>query len=653
MALLSRIKKYWRWGVIALALLPVWPGLAQTGGPVVLINQVIDQDFPHISARVTVLDQSGPAIDNLGPANFLLWEDGRAVTNVSVAPVPLAQADPLSLVLALDVSGSMEEADETGVLKIEAARAEAKSLLGSLGAADQVAIIAFSETIVTAQPFTTDRAALTAALDGLQLDGDTALNDALFQAADVVGGLPPGKKAIILLTDGLNTHGNLTLDDALNRARQSGVPVYTVGFFTAGMEAGRRSKAEAALTRIATVTNGHYYSAPTAQQLGQTFQILAQLLRLQYQVSFESNLTADCVPHELKVRVTVQGQDGDDFDRFNACPPAPAIANLSGPADGAVVSKVISFTARIEPSPPVQIMEAIFRAGDVSQQITASPFNFVWDTTGLPPGPYRLSANIIDSTGLTHTVERAVTVEPPLTVHIITPAEGDELRSNLQIKVEVSGQGQVARLDLWWNDDRLATFTQPPFEFTLNTGQYLDGDYILRVQAEEADGFTTEQSLTVQVRAVTTNAGWWLAVITGLLLVALVIPLGIRARRRASAAAVPALGAAISVAPGGTLPPPAWLEALTGQQPGTRFALLIPETIVGRSRADNDIPVAGRTVSRRQATIKVYDGRYIFYDLHPTNPTLINQLEITGPHQLCQDDLIEIGDTIFKFTLKE
>ncbi|MFQ5616091.1 MAG: hypothetical protein ACE5GO_06495, partial [Anaerolineales bacterium] len=56
--------------------------VAQETGPIVVISQVNDQNFPRVTARVTVLDQSGLAIDNLDAANFLVWEDNRAVPNV-------------------------------------------------------------------------------------------------------------------------------------------------------------------------------------------------------------------------------------------------------------------------------------------------------------------------------------------------------------------------------------------------------------------------------------------------------------------------------------------------------------------------------------------------------------------------------------------
>jgi VWFA-related protein len=624
--------------------------IAQETGPTVVVSQVNDQNFPRVTARVTVIDDSGLAIDNLGPNDFLVWEDNQAVRNVSAMPVPPDQAEPISLVLALDVSGSMDEADENGILKIDAARAEAKSLLNTLGPNDQVAIISFSEGITVEQPFTSDRAALQAAVDRLQLDGDTALNNALFEAADLTDTLPRGKKAIILLTDGLNTFGDLTLDDALDRAKRSGVPVYTVGFFTSGIDPALRTEAEAALTRIATVTNGRYFAAPTAEELGVTFQTLALLLRLQYELSFESALVADCETHELKVRVSYKGQDGDDFDVLNACV-GDVEPIFEGPSDGDTVSKSVSFTPQV--APPVRIEAVEYQVDGTSKTLTSPPFSFDWDVTYVPPGSHTLTARVTDSIGNVHSIERTITVVPPLALQIIAPMDGEEVSRQMEARVEVSGPGEVARVEFVWDEELLGTVTTPPFDYNIDTKQYLDGEYTLLVRAYEVDGYKTEETITVIVKAVTTNAGLWIALGLGILILALVIPLGIRARRRAVIPTSTAPARTGPVNPTVSTAPSAWLEVVRGSMPGQRFALSEVEATLGRSRTENDIHTPGRTASRQQAIIKVSDGLYVFYDLNPTNPTIINGHEIAGSHELYEGDQIEIGDMTLKFTYKE
>lgn len=384
-----------------------------------------------------------------------------------------------------------------------------------------------------------------------------------------------------------------------------------------------------------------------------TFQTLSQLLRLQYAISFESGLVADCRPHELKVRVTHKNLDGDDFDVFNACPPNPPAVDIAGPADGDVVSKLISFTPHI--SPPVKIIAAEYQIDGAPQAaFTSAPFNFEWDTTHAAPGLHIVIIVITDSIGDVHTIERKVSVAAPLTLKIVYPAEGSELTAPAEAKVEVTGPGQVSRVEFLWNGEVLDTDSSPPFVAAIDARKYLDGEYTLLVRAIEADGYSSEQSITVAVKPdMRTNPIPWIIFGAGLVILALVVPLGIRARRRTvdniriappPVDFVPYSTAAIA---------PAWLEVMQGETPGMRFVLTETETTLGRSRTENDIPIEGRTASRRQATISVSDGHYVYYDLEPTNPTIINAHEIAGSHELNEGDQIEIGDMILKFTFEE
>ena len=88
---------------------------------------------------------------------------------------------------------------------IEQAREAGKIFVSELGPNDQAAVMTFSNTVQVVQPFTNDRAALTAAIDGIQAAGNTALYDAVVSAA----GTAPGgvQRAIVLLSDGLDAGG--------------------------------------------------------------------------------------------------------------------------------------------------------------------------------------------------------------------------------------------------------------------------------------------------------------------------------------------------------------------------------------------------------------------------------------------------------------
>jgi hypothetical protein len=291
--------------------------------------------------------------------------------------------------------------------------------------------------------------------------------------------------------------------------------------------------------------------------------------------------------------------------------------------------------------------------GTLMATATSLPFTFDWDTTELAPGEHTLTVLATDSAGKVHTIEETFTVEPPLSMKIITPQAGEELSEYVEVEAEVSGPGETAKVEFFWNGELQGTVERPPFTLPLTLTDFLEGEYVLLVRAHEIDGYQTED--TVQVNVVKKAGNWGLGIALALviLVLALIIPLGMRARRNRVkdaplAAPVPDIG---SVPPSTTYP--AWLEVVQGPSAGQRYALVNPETTLGRSRADNDIHTPGRMASRRQATIRVSAGQYTYYDYSPTNPTIINGQEIAGSHELYEGDQIEIGDMIFKFTFEE
>jgi pSer/pThr/pTyr-binding forkhead associated (FHA) protein len=87
-----------------------------------------------------------------------------------------------------------------------------------------------------------------------------------------------------------------------------------------------------------------------------------------------------------------------------------------------------------------------------------------------------------------------------------------------------------------------------------------------------------------------------------------------------------------------------------GPDVGRRTPVPIGETSLGRSRSANDIVIPSSTASRRHAAIRADAEGCVYYDIEPTNPTLINDAPIVGSHELRDGDRIRIGDIILRFT---
>ena len=191
--------------------------------------------------------------------------------------IPLEQEkEGVSVVLAIDVSGSMQAADYQPS-RLEAAKSSAKILLESLEPKDSAGIVVFHTGASTSAYLSPFKDKVIEKLEGIApRDGQTAIGDGLSLAVDMATSIPNRKKVVILLSDGVNNAGVISPDEAMEFARANRVQVFTVGL---GSEEpvvlgydffGRAQYAqldEGMLENIAGRTGGHYYKSVDSKTL--------------------------------------------------------------------------------------------------------------------------------------------------------------------------------------------------------------------------------------------------------------------------------------------------------------------------------------------------------------------------------------------------
>ena len=155
-----------------------------------------------ISAYVSVVDSSGQPLTDLTADSFSLLENG---TPVEISSAQITQ-DPIALVLAIDTSGSMAEPTPSGQLAIELAKQSAVSFIAKLAPEDQVAVFSFSDEVVPLQDLDIDHNAAINAVNQLTYKdfGATCLYDAAVEAVQKGSEVAQGRRAVILLTDGVD-----------------------------------------------------------------------------------------------------------------------------------------------------------------------------------------------------------------------------------------------------------------------------------------------------------------------------------------------------------------------------------------------------------------------------------------------------------------
>lgn len=201
-----------------------------------------------------------------------------------------------TIVLAIDTSRSMAATD-VKPSRFEAANAAATTFLDTVPDAYRVGIVSFSTGASTVLTPTTDRDAAKVALGELRLGSGTAIGNAIVRSVELAstdegqqaqsGAKSPS--AVLLLSDGAQTAGGVTPDDAVKEARKLGIPVSTVALGTGDavvqvpLPGGLQQRVTVApdteaLQQIARATGGTFAEAPSAAKLQEVYRDLGTRL---------------------------------------------------------------------------------------------------------------------------------------------------------------------------------------------------------------------------------------------------------------------------------------------------------------------------------------------------------------------------------------
>jgi VWFA-related protein len=180
----------------------------------------------------------------------------------------------VTTVLVLDHSGSMIDPADAGDTKrkIDALKDAAKRFVGLMRKGSQTTLLPFSTVVGKAGAFISDVDQLKARIDELKPRGGTALYDAAFVGIEkLVAQGPPGKKAVVVLTDGRDESpgSRHQPEEVISRAREAKVPLYMLGL-------GRKHEInEEVMQKMAKETGGSYYHAGNAKKLLDVFEGLS------------------------------------------------------------------------------------------------------------------------------------------------------------------------------------------------------------------------------------------------------------------------------------------------------------------------------------------------------------------------------------------
>ena len=255
-----------------------------------------------VTVTATVRDQKGRLVKGLEATDFEVLDNGqqRRITDFRADP------SPVSLAILFDISGSMRVAD-----RMLAARFAAHHVLSWLEPGrDEAALLTFDSRLHVVAPFTVDTRVLQGALGEVDPFGATSLHDAIAEAAKRAAARTGRRRAVVVITDGIDTSSGLKPSEVSAIASAIDVPVYIIATVLPIDHPGREgslSKPEPVgddhnVEQLAAWTGGAFFFASTpADTSGAARQVLEEL-RQGYVIAFEPAKASGWRPLEIRTR---------------------------------------------------------------------------------------------------------------------------------------------------------------------------------------------------------------------------------------------------------------------------------------------------------------------------------------------------------------
>lgn len=254
----------------------------------------------EVNLQQIPLSVSPPLQRGLTSDDIRVYDSGERLKVEGVVP---ASDLPLNIILLIDSSESMLE--ELPTLQ-RAAKEFARSLIRPN---DRIAVVGFHQRLFWLTGFTSDLEAVDRAIDGLEPIGQTHLYDAVIGMLFELQKLP-GRRALVVLSDGVNQGGQFKLDHLVHYARYSGVPVYPIiknTILSRLMRFGIGRVEARRFAEIARETGATYFILERADQLGNVYRRIAEELKQQYLLMFYAEGSDSDVWHPLRVEPVERG----------------------------------------------------------------------------------------------------------------------------------------------------------------------------------------------------------------------------------------------------------------------------------------------------------------------------------------------------------
>jgi VWFA-related protein len=285
-----------------------------TAGVVLAQSPSFRASIDVVSVTAVVRDSRGRPVMNLGQDDFQVFERGKQRPIVQFRST---DQGPISLAILFDVSGSMR-----GATQMAAGQRAVEHILSWVEPAkDEVALFSFDADLRQEVDFTKDMGQVKAAVDNLTAVGQTSLYDAISKTAKALGDRPSPRRAVVVITDGIDTSSKLTAAQVSGIASAIDVPVYVVAVLSPIDHPGQDSAVVGAdtspvatqLSNLAYWTGGTLFMVSAPAHASQAARDLISELRHQYLLAFEAAREPGWYELDVRTRrreLTVRARSG-------------------------------------------------------------------------------------------------------------------------------------------------------------------------------------------------------------------------------------------------------------------------------------------------------------------------------------------------------
>jgi VWFA-related protein len=282
------------------------PKASPSPTPVAQDDQAIKIPVRRVRLPITVVDKKGQFVPGLTKDDFFIFED-KVQQQIETFSDDMSQTLPLYIAVLMDTSPST-----AGKLKFE--QESAMNFIQTVvkPRRDRVLFATFDHEIKLLQDFTDKLDLLDKAVFGVKNMGNqTALFDAVWQFCDEKMRSVPGRRVLVVITDGEDTYSRANLRDAIDIAQRTETTVFAIstkaGFLATvpGVEAGQvHDKKDRDLVTMSEETGGTAFFTGDMLSLERSFTKISKELRAQYLLTYNpTNKTYDGTFRKIDVKL--------------------------------------------------------------------------------------------------------------------------------------------------------------------------------------------------------------------------------------------------------------------------------------------------------------------------------------------------------------